>query len=355
MKKTININLANRNFYIEEDAYKLIDEYIRGVKEYYRADDPDGEIAEDFEIRLGELLNEKKKLGHEVVTLDLAQEVITQIGRIEDLDEPLETSDDGQSEFKGSQRQEKKSEQRAEETSQAGKVEQVLTKKLFRDPKNKILGGVIAGIAANLNVDASLLRLVYFLFLFTPLNWIMVLLYIIAWACVPKAETATDRLRMEGKPLNSENLWKSISKDNPEVRISEIKSEPKEASGREEETKTKKRNNIVWWIFAALLLIGVIATLIWLISSIDNGFIFDYDIDDYLGYNTQTGWIIFLGLVLAFFCLLFVVLLVAGIFFVVYVFPISLIIKSTSLPGGVKALLICMWIILTFFWVLFFV
>lgn len=37
-------------------------------------------------MRLGELFAEKMRLGHEVVTLDLAKEVISQLGRIEDLE-----------------------------------------------------------------------------------------------------------------------------------------------------------------------------------------------------------------------------------------------------------------------------
>lgn len=63
MKKTISVNLANRNFYIEEDAFNVLDQYIKGIREYYKADDPEGEIAGDFEMRMGELFSEKCALA----------------------------------------------------------------------------------------------------------------------------------------------------------------------------------------------------------------------------------------------------------------------------------------------------
>lgn len=360
MKKTISINLANRNFYIEEDAYRVLDEYIRGIREYYRVDDPEGEIAEDFEIRMGELFSEKLRLGHEVITLALTQEAIQQLGRIEELDEPEEPSGNRKEEsgthtnadeakegtpFEGA------SEQTREETM-AGNIRQMLEKKLYRNPRNKILGGVLSGISAYIKVDVSLLRLVFVLFLFTPINWIVVLLYLAAWMFVPQAVTATERLKMEGRPLNSENLWQTISEDNPEVQLRDMELSKEDSSEHKEVKKKKSKNNILWWGLAILLLLIIIATLISLIISIDNGYLLNMTTDNFVGLPSN-GWIVWLGLMLGIFVLVLVAIVLLGWVFVIYVLPIRYIMRLKSERGVVKVILIVAWIALVSSWPFF--
>lgn len=335
MKKTISVNLANRNFYIEEDAYHVLDQYIKGIREYYRVDDPDGEIVEDFESRLGELFQEKLRLGHEVITLELAKEVIKQLGRIEDLDAP-EAEPEGTT---------ASSEDTLGKEPDRETFTEKLGKKLYRDPRKKWLGGVIAGLAVNFNADVSLLRLITVLLLFTPLSWLVVILYLAGWMFLPVAESASDRLKMEGKPLNSENLWQTISKDNPEMTKGE--------RVVVEEKPAKKSNNVLWWSIATLLVLAIICTLIYGIVSLQDGmwtpkfFNWGEDTFDY------TGLSVGLALLLAFFAILFVVLILGGLFTLIYVVPIGLILKSKSLGGGAKVVLILLWLMITGFWAFF--
>lgn len=348
MKKTISVNLANRNFYIEEDAYYVLDQYIKGIREYYIADDPEGEIVEDFEMRLGEIFNDKMRMGHEVITLDLTKEAIAQLGRIEDLEAPEQESTNTQGEEGTSQVPPYTQAQQKESFTDK------LNKKLYRDPINKWLGGVIAGLSVNLEVDVALLRLITVLLMFTPVNWIVAILYIIGWIILPEAESATDRLRMEGKPLNSANLWDTISKGNKNTSKSPTATRDTELDAKEK--KAKSRKNLVWWIIAFVLLICIIATLIWGIVAISTGhgfysgfpFYEDWDsIDD----GSGIAWLVGLAFLLAFFGLILAILIIGGLIMLVYVWPISIILKSTSLSKASKWIIIILWILLTTFWI----
>jgi phage shock protein C len=56
--------------------------------------------------------------------------------------------------------------------------------KLYRSGKNKILGGVCGGIAEYLNVDPTIIRLIWLAISFA---WgAGVLLYILAWIIIPR-------------------------------------------------------------------------------------------------------------------------------------------------------------------------
>lgn len=343
MKKTISVNLANRNFYIEEDAYYVLDQYIKGIREYYRADDPEGEIVEDFEMRLGELFTDKMRLGHEVITLSLTKEVIAQLGRIEDLDAPDQEATPLHSE----EGQEDSAQASATTPPPTGEtLTDKLNKKLYRDPINKWIGGVIAGLSVHLGVDVLLLRLITVLLTFTPIGWIVFILYIIGWTTLPEASNATDRLRMEGKPINSANIWSAISKEDATT--------PANPEAEAKERKAKLRKNIIWGVVAFLILLLVIGSLIWGIVSISNGEGFflngpfnhrDYSDDE------EIVWIVGLGILLAFFLFILSIVLLVGIVMLVYVWPISIVFKSSSLNGIAKFIIITLWILLTTFWI----
>lgn len=340
MKKTISVNLANRNFYVEEDAYYVLDQYIKGIREYYLSDDPDGEIVEDFEMRLGELFAEKMQQGHEVVTLELAKEVISQLGRIEDLDAPERGEDEAQVQSPCGEPAE--SDTQGASTKKEETFVEKLSKKLYRDPKHKWLGGIIAGLSVHLDVDVALLRLVATLLLFTPINWIVVVLYIVGWVVLPEATEATDRLRMEGKPLTSQNLWQTISNETPGV------SETKHTDAMAEvEVKEKRRNSIIWWVLAFFLVLFIVGALIWGIVALTDGLTFVPGFPA----GSNDVWVVGLAILLAIFGLLLALMILAGIITLVYIWPLSLIWRSKSINVATKVVVTALWIILTTFWI----
>jgi len=62
-------------------------------------------------------------------------------------------------------------------------------KRLYRSGKEKILGGVCGGIAEYFNVDPTIIRILWVLFVFGFGSGILA--YIIAWIIVPKNPTHT--------------------------------------------------------------------------------------------------------------------------------------------------------------------
>lgn len=57
-------------------------------------------------------------------------------------------------------------------------------KRLYRSGKERILGGVCGGIAEYLNVDPTIIRLIWILFVFA--YGIGLLFYFIAWFIIPR-------------------------------------------------------------------------------------------------------------------------------------------------------------------------
>ena len=58
MNKTININLANVFFHIDEDAFKRLDSYLKAIERYLSKEQSKDEILQDIEARIAELFTE---------------------------------------------------------------------------------------------------------------------------------------------------------------------------------------------------------------------------------------------------------------------------------------------------------
>jgi len=56
-------------------------------------------------------------------------------------------------------------------------------KKLYRSAKSRILGGVCGGIGEFLNVDPTIIRLIWILF---ALSGIGIIFYFLAWLVIPR-------------------------------------------------------------------------------------------------------------------------------------------------------------------------
>jgi phage shock protein PspC (stress-responsive transcriptional regulator) len=64
----------------------------------------------------------------------------------------------------------------------------LMDKRLTRS-KNRMLAGVLAGIAERLKVDPTLVRVIYVVGMFTPLIKVLLPAYLILWLVMPEAET----------------------------------------------------------------------------------------------------------------------------------------------------------------------
>ena len=193
MKRNITINMFGSLYAIDEDAYELLNQYQNNMRSYFARQEGGEEIAEDIERRIAELFAELKATGVEAITIEHVQDIISRIGNPEQVDGE-DTDSNG------------------EENGNRPGVEnkgESTRKKLFRNPDDKMLGGVCSGMACFFGIDALWLRLLMILLAWFSVGT-MIVVYLILWLVIPETRTPEDRLRMQGRPVNLDNLRDEI-------------------------------------------------------------------------------------------------------------------------------------------------
>lgn len=236
MKKNININICGIVYSIDEDACTLLEQYMDSIREYFAKQEGGDEIADDIEHRIGELLWEKKQQGVEAIDLMTVKTILKQIGKPEQMTEPdgnqsEQTHADAAGAAGGTSEtgDAPASDQNADTNgpaSEGGK------RKLYRDVQNKMLGGVLSGLAQYFGGHDPLpwrLGFVVLVFLlgwrsfgvhlFPFLSWEHILMrptlwpclcYVIAWMVLPEAKTAEQRIEMRGGQVNAETIQEEV-------------------------------------------------------------------------------------------------------------------------------------------------
>jgi len=206
MKKTIKINLNGIIFNIDDDAYEKLKSYLDTISRYFSNKQESKEIIDDIEARIAELFQERVSAENQVITLTIVNQVIDIMGNPEDIADTGEAGDEKRS-FHDSYTK---------------------SKKLYRDPENSVIAGVCGGLSAYFKMDPVIFRLLFVIFFFA--GGASILVYVILWIVLPKAETAAQKLEMRGEKVNVSNLEKKIreeydyAKNNVKENISRAKS-----------------------------------------------------------------------------------------------------------------------------------
>ncbi len=196
MNKTVNINLANMLFHIDENAYQKLLRYLEAIKRSFAGTKGSDEIIADIEARIAELFFEKMENERQVITMKEVDEVIAIMGQPEDYHIDEEIFEDGPA---------------PDSTGRRPRV-----KKLYRDIDRKYIGGVCAGLEHYLGLDALWIRLI-FLFLAIFGSGFGIIAYIILWILVPEAATTAQKLDMTGEPVNISNIERKVKEGFDEV------------------------------------------------------------------------------------------------------------------------------------------
>lgn len=197
MKKTLTVNLGGTVFHIDEDAYRLLDEYLCNLKLHFCKQEGAEEIINDMEVRISELFLEKISRNTQVITIAYVEEVIERMGKPEELDGGKEGTASGD---------EPNGEPRQSAYKDSGEVH----RRLYRNPDDKILGGVISGMAAYLGWDVTLLRLIVLVVLICGVGT-LIPVYLVCWLIIPEARTAAEKLSMRGEAVTMENIGKTVT------------------------------------------------------------------------------------------------------------------------------------------------
>jgi phage shock protein PspC (stress-responsive transcriptional regulator) len=201
MKKTLTINISGSIFHIDEDAFEKLQDYLRTINSHYGPGEEGREIISDIESRIAEIFQEKLSSSDQVVNVEMVEEVITIMGRPEEI---FETEEEASEE--------------AHTQSQATMTGRK-KRRLYRDPDKRVFGGVASGLSAYFGIDVVVFRLLFVLFFFLGYGFAF-LLYIILWIVVPKALTTSQKLEMKGKKVNISNIEESIKDEYKEVKDS---------------------------------------------------------------------------------------------------------------------------------------
>ena len=228
MKKNITINLCGRLFQIDEDAYELLQQYIESLRQSFGHEEGGEEIVNDIEARIAELFSELNQQGIEAITIEHVKDIITRIGKPEELTGEEEKSDNGGHKYDSFR------------TAAQGIRDNVRArtagKRLYRNPNDKMVAGVLSGIAAYTASDVTWWRIGYVLlvlgsnFLFGPIlhvihmgfffhvNLAFILFYFILAIVLPVADTPKQVLEMKGKDVTPQNLADVVVEDKQPVQ-----------------------------------------------------------------------------------------------------------------------------------------
>lgn len=180
MKKVLDVSIGRVKFTIEEDAYFRLKGYMKRFEATILNKEEAREVMEDVEARIAEIFVEELRYPDQVVDMRLVDIVIEHLGEVETKTETIEEG--------------------TPDTQQYTKGD----KRLFRDPDSKKIAGVCSGISSYFNVDVTIIRIIFVLFIF--LYGFTIVLYIVFWVAMPKASTVAQKLQMKGYATTAENI-----------------------------------------------------------------------------------------------------------------------------------------------------
>lgn len=274
MKKIIQINLSGRAISIEEPAYEKLQQYIQQLRQHFASEESKEEILNDIEGRISELLQEKLQRGIDAITEIELEEVVASIGRPEDFSDSAEPeASTGPTQ---TTRQQKRLYRDTDDKVLGGVCSGIASyfgidptivrllfaiitfggfgtgfliyialwillpkqslrgqsaRRLYRNPEDRMLGGVASGLAAYFHVPVRNLRLIFaapilvnmilslldifddsiFVSIgFGSLTGTFVLAYIILWIILPEATTTYQKMEMRGEKVDLNRIKQNV-------------------------------------------------------------------------------------------------------------------------------------------------
>lgn len=255
MKRSFNVNLGGVTFRFDEDALELLERFIEKVTDHFKGRGEELKVAEVEQAVASKL---KALVGVDgIVTIELVRSVLDEAGlpfgaahcEARPVSEP-------QTKSQHEQPKEDAEKSSSEADEAPWRAAMLLGKKLFRDPYDQFIGGVLAGVAKYCGWSVALTRVIYLLFFVASfslggsLAFLLLLFYCLAWAIIPKARSIMDITRMR-KPVAEEYsaaALESAWRNNYNIAMAELAS-PK--------TNGCLATVVKILFFAVLLLVGL--------------------------------------------------------------------------------------------------
>ena len=288
MKKIININLSGRVIPIEDSAYESLQRYIESLRRYFANEEGRDEIINDIESRIAELMNDKIRKGATAITDADIEEIINSMGRIEDFEEAeaaekiAGNSDTAGADFSQTEKKRYKGRLYRDSSDKmiggvcagianymnvdpaivrllfaiitfggfgmgfllyillwivlpARDLDTYVGKRLFRNPDDRMIGGVAGGLAAYFNKSSKTVRIIFAAPLilniffgilngaFSPFDWhplpnvlfgsltsTFILIYIVLWIVLPEARSSFEKMEMRGEKVDVNSIRQNV-------------------------------------------------------------------------------------------------------------------------------------------------
>jgi phage shock protein PspC (stress-responsive transcriptional regulator) len=292
MKKVININFQGRVIPIEEAAYDVLKQYVESLRKFFANEEGRDEIINDIEGRIAELFGERLKKGSTCITNEDVENIIASMGRPEDFDGE---ENNMKSQLGGSQEESYRPNFENYTAPGKGRLyrdtnDKVLggvcsglaayfridpsiiriifvvftfsggagfllyllmwiilpskpldhiasTKRLYRNPEEKVIAGVASGIATYFDIAIWVPRLIFAMplvlgifssiigsafwfdshpfpsFVFSSFGGSLFIIYAVLWAVIPEANSASEKLEMRGEKVDLNTIKNTIQED----------------------------------------------------------------------------------------------------------------------------------------------
>lgn len=314
MKKVININFKGRVIPIEEAAFEQLQQYISSLRRYFANEEGHDEIINDIEDRIAELFNEELKKGATCVTEESVNTILNSMGRVQDFEQMDAETGNGSA---GNSNSGTSAAPAAVATDEprgsmyrsandkiiggvcggiahylkidpavvrilfalitfggfgtglliyiilwivlpARLLKSNIRKRLYRNPDEKVVGGVASGLAAYFNIPVWIPRLVFAMpfvlgiissifrhafffdfdiepvFITGGFGGTLFITYVIMWIVIPMANTATEKLQMRGEKIDVNSIKNAVQEELGGVkeRMSDLGQQVKQGAER---------------------------------------------------------------------------------------------------------------------------
>lgn len=206
MQRIIQITIAGRLIPIEEDGYLLLKDYISSLERHFDGEEGKYEIIQDIEARIAELFTIRLNAGAHAVDKSDVLKVIETLGPASALNDGRDAKGNPVSHFP------------APYSSAYNQQVPPSGRRLFRNPNDKMIGGVCSGIANYFDIDPVIVRLVFAIMFLTA--GIGLLAYILAWIIVPAARTPEDlRYMSGGDPMDFHTIKNNVGDELKDLKM----------------------------------------------------------------------------------------------------------------------------------------